>query len=579
MYTSLITHNYRILVLLLFTVVFLASYGIVQAANLTVAPATGVYTVGQTFTIQVRLNTQGQTVNAAEGTLSFDSSQLRVLSVAKGSTFSLWTSDPSFSNTDGTITFSGGTPSGYSGSNGMVITATMQARTAGSPRLRMSNGAVLAADGRGTNILSTMNGASYTVSAAASTPEPEVVEYVAPANTPGAPTIESATHPDSQAWYQADIAELSWSLPADISAVRTLLDSNPNAIPSRVYEDPISSITLEDLEEGVQYFHLQFQNADGWGRVAHYRLAVDTEAPSDLELRLAEGETASNPTPVIQASVTEDTSTVRRYLVKIGDDEPFEYIDETGSSTIPLPRLQPGYHVVTVEAFDAAGNSTIATMSHTVEAFSAPQFTDVPDTISDRVIPVIKGETSPRSEVTVMIARVGSDATEYSVVSDDDGQFTVIPEGRFATGVYELTASAVDEDGAQSELSEPVRIAVQEPNMIRIGSLVLGIMSVVVPLMALVVLSGLGLVYLIMRMRRWRAGVSKEAHEAATIAHEEFAALATVLAENKTKLEKSRKTKKLTKNESAMITALEQKLAEAKERIQKEVADVEDSVE
>lgn len=80
-------------------------------------------------------------------------------------------------------------------------------------------------------------------------------------------------------------------------------------------------------------------------------------------------------------------------------------------------------------------------------------------------------------------------------------------------------------------------------------------------------------------MRRWRAGVSKEAHEAATIAHEEFAALATVLAENKTKLEKSRKTKKLTKNESAMITALEQKLAEAKERIQKEVADVEDSVE
>lgn len=565
---------YRLGAIVLLVVGFLFSYTIVYAATMSVAPATGVYTVGQTFSIQIRLNTAGKTINAAEGTLSFNPNELSVINVSKGSTFNLWTSDPSFSNSAGTISFSGGTPTGYTGTNGVVITATMQAKVAGSPRVRMTNGAVLAADGRGTNILTNMSGGSYTVSAPATTPTPEVVEYVAPANTPSAPQITSSTHNDPEGWYQSSSAELNWNLPADITAVRTLLDNSPNTIPSRVYENPISSIVLSDLEEGVQYFHLQFKNADGWGRVSHYRLAVDTKAPADFTVELAEGEVATNPEPHIQARFTEETSTVRRYLVKVDDAEPFEYIDETGSSTIQLPPLKAGYHIITVEAFDSAGNSAIATISHTVEAFAAPQFIDVPTTISERVIPVIKGMTAPRSEVVVNIGQPGTAGEIHTVTSDDEGLFTVIPNGRFETGVYELTAQATDEFGAQSEVSEAVRMAVQEPNMIRIGALVLSVMSVIVPLAALVILSGIAVFVLFARLRRWRRGISRESHEAVAVTALELTALSDVLQKQKAALEKSRKTKKLTKNEAALITALEKKIAEAKQRITKEVEDV-----
>jgi len=49
--------------------------------------------------------------------------------------------------------------------------------------------------------------------------------------------------------------------------MRTLLDESPSTIPTKVYETPIHGITLEDLPQGVSYFHIQFRNSDGWGMI------------------------------------------------------------------------------------------------------------------------------------------------------------------------------------------------------------------------------------------------------------------------------------------------------------------------
>ena len=94
---------------------FFCTAALAEAATLSVSPGTGVYTAGQTFTVRVVVNTAGANINAAEGTLSFKPEELSVVSVAKGSIFNLWTADPSFSNSAGTVTFSGGTPTGYTG--------------------------------------------------------------------------------------------------------------------------------------------------------------------------------------------------------------------------------------------------------------------------------------------------------------------------------------------------------------------------------------------------------------------------------------------------------------------------------
>jgi len=568
--------NYKRAVFLLTLALFFLGATFVDAATLRLTPATGVYQAGSTFTAQVQVLPGSGPINAAEGTLSFNTNELSVVAVNRtNSIFNLWVAEPTFSNTAGTISFSGGVPSGYTGRVGSVLSVTFRAINAGSPRVSFTNGSVLANDGRGTNVLTAMNGGTFTIQAASAAPEPErIIEYVAPANTPGAPQITSQTHADPTGWHNNKTAQLQWQLPAGVTEVRTLLNQSPTSIPTRVYEDPISSITLEDLPEGESYFHLQFRNADGWGRVTHYRLAVDTGVPTNFVITAAEDNDTSSPEQTLQLQIDDETSSVRRFFIKIDADEPYEYIDEAGTGLVQLPALAPGYHTVIIEAFDQAGNSVIDTFSFTILAFEKPVFFEVPSEMSGDVIPVIKGLTRPMSEVSIFFRRVGAEPNVYVVQSDEMGEFTFIPEGQLFTGVYEITAQSVDQNGAQSEVSDIKRIAVQEPGYIRFGNQMVDAMSIIVPLTLLTLLLFLGVWYVFFLLRRFKGAVRVESKEALDILHREFSTLQSELRTQEAALQNARKTHKLSKAEADTIKAIDLALQRSQRAVEKEIQDV-----
>lgn len=549
-----------------------------DAASLRLSPSTGVYQAGSTFTARVQVVTGGDPINAAEGTLSFNPNELTVVSANRsGSIFNLWVTEPTFSNSAGTISFSGGVPTGYSGNVGNVLSVTFRAKNAGSPRVSFTNGSVLANDGRGTNVLTAMNGGTFTIQAASAAPEPErIVEYVPPANTPAAPKITSATHADPEGWYATNTAVLSWSVPSGVTAVRTLLDSSPTTIPTKVYESPLRTITLSDLDEGVSYFHVQFKNADGWGKVTHYRLAVDTEAPTAFKIQSAEGQDSASPEQVLQLKAEDKTSDVVRYSVKLDAEEPYEYLDETASGTLQLPALDPGYHTVIIEAFDQAGNSIISTYSLTIESFDRPIFTEVPTEMSGDVIPVIKGLTRSGADVTIFFTRLGSETNTYQLKANEAGEFTFIPEGALYSGVYEVSAEATDQYGARSDVSEVSRIAVQEPGYIQLGNQVVNVMSILVPLVLMTLLLFFGIWYLFFVFRRFKGVVGRESGEALDILHREFSNLQQILRNQESALQKSRKTKRLTKAEAAMIETFDRALQNSQRAVEKEIEDVND---
>ena len=548
---------------------------VAQAATLSLSPDTGVYTSNNTFSVAVRVNTQGAEINAAEGTLSFNPRELAVVSLNRsGSIFNLWVADPSYSNAAGTISFSGGSPAGYTGSAGTVMRITFRSLGSGPARVSFTDGSVLANDGQGTNILSTMSGGTYTIQAPSAAPEPEVIEYVAPPNTPAAPVIESATHPSQDGWYTTTTAELRWELPSGITAVRTLLDENPTSVPTKLYEEPIDTISLTDLPEGESYFHLQFRNADGWGRVTHYRLAVDRTEPDVVRVSQATSSDPADPAQVLEVVAYDALSTMAEAVVKINDGEPQRYDLQQGTTTLTLPSLPPGYHTVFLEARDAAGNSQIVTHSFTITAFEKPAFTEYPTELNEQVIPVIRGLTKPNATVDVIFRRVGGEPTVYTVQSNAEGVFTFIPERTLRSGVYEISAQATTESGAQSEVSNVVRLAVQEPRYIRIGSMVISALSIVIPLLALVA----GLLFLVwytlIYFRRFRRRVRVESVEALEILRREFSELQAIVREHETAMQKARKNNKLTKAEQAMIEALDRSLQESQETVEKEIRDV-----
>ncbi len=585
-YSFLTKHCARLAKGIFIGIAFFGGALFVHAASLSVSPSSGVYTAGQVFSANVTVNTNGASVNAADGTLTYNPSEITVLGVSKGSIFNLWTADPSFSNGAGTITFSGGSPTGYTGSNGTVISVTFKASSAGSPKVSFSKGSVLAADGRGTNVLTTMNGGAFTIGAKTVASEPEkIIEYVPPANTPSAPQVTSSTHPDATKWYNIKTAELSWKSDGTIVAVRTLLDKNATAIPTKVYDSPISHISLPDLEEGVQYFHVQLKNKDGWGKVTHYRLAIDSQKPTSFDIALKEGSDLSSPVTTLKLVAVDSVSKVKRFKIQQDGKDPYEYIDTHGSSTVALQSLQPGHHTVIIEAFDEASNSIISTFAFDISAFDKPQFTEYPHEINEQVIPVIKGTTRPNAKVKVSIGVIGLGATAYAqaktteVQSDAQGTFIFIPDGKLSLGVYELIAVAVDQYGAQSAPSDAIRVAVQQPGYLQIGSMLVSVLSVVIPLIALCTLLVLGVWFLLFRIRRFRKGVTREAKEALAMLTSEFAHLRSELATQKSHIEDSRKTNKLTKAESELFDTLTEALKASEKRVEKEIVDVEDLVE
>lgn len=555
--------------------------GSAEAATLKVSPSTGVYTAGTAFSVSVVLNTEGKSVNAADGQLSFNPRELSVVGVSRGaSIFNLWTEEPTFSNAAGTISFGGGSPSGYKGAAGTIISVTFKPLAAGTPKVTFKSGSVLAADGMGTNVLTSMNGGTFTIAAKGETPAPE---YIPPANTPAAPKIISETHPDTSVWYKEKNATLSWTVPAGVTAVRMLLDETSGTVPTKVYDEPLTKKNLEDLSEGISYFHLQFKNADGWGRISEYALRVDTEAPKNFTIT-EEAPDANNPNKVLLFAF-DDASPVREYKIQIDGKEPIIFKDTESTKKYTLESLMPGYHTISVEAFDSAGNTAVASYTLTIEAFEKPIFTDFPTRINTEVIPAIKGKTRPNATVAIEVMRASDntivsvaegsdDKNPYVVQSNEAGEFTFIPDSTFDTGVYTITAVARDAFGSVSEKSDPIKIIVEVPGYVAAGTVVINFLSVLVPIVALLIVLIFGSWYLWHRLVLWKRKVRKETLEAEERLTLEFTGIVKNLDASIAELKESRKGK-LTKAETALIERIESDLKSAQSKIGKEIEDIE----
>ncbi len=149
-------------------------------------PAGGTYEIGQKFTVEIAVNTHGSAINAAEGTVLFPTDRIKVLSISTaGSILKFWVQDPAFSNTDGTITWSGGLPTpGYAGDSGKLFTVIFQAVNAGSAKVANGNGSILANDGKGTNIYFMGSEPTFTIMPATKTIAPSAQKSTSASSKP-----------------------------------------------------------------------------------------------------------------------------------------------------------------------------------------------------------------------------------------------------------------------------------------------------------------------------------------------------------------------------------------------------------
>lgn len=144
--------------------------GAAHAAELSITPPLGPVRAGDTFTVNVLLNTGVDSANAVEGRISA-SANLKILRAdTHASVVSLWAEAPAVSGN--TVHFAGVIPGGYKGTlspdwvgyrPGAVLTLILTARNEGAASVSLSEATVLANDGQGTPLSVKAYGVDFSV--------------------------------------------------------------------------------------------------------------------------------------------------------------------------------------------------------------------------------------------------------------------------------------------------------------------------------------------------------------------------------------------------------------------------------
>jgi len=348
---------------------FLSPWHSSSAATLYLSGASVQAISDQTFTLILGLNAQGQPINAAQGLVTFDNQKVSVVSISKStSIFNLWTSEPAFSNAEGTINFEGGLPSpGYSGSGGTVLSLTFRARptsTASSTNITITSGEILANDGVGTNVLTSLGRTIVTInpsSGPTSTNQPVV--------TPSSdrPQVTSVTHPSENNWYSNNNPTFSWALPQGVTGVSYLVTDTPTSNPGPSSDGIIDKISIPGISDGTNYFHVKFRRNGVWTEITHYQFNVDVVPPQTFTINSI---TTPGSSPEILFKADDSTSGLDHYEVKI-DSGVWETIDLNQANKSYTPTfIKPGTQTVYVKAVDKAGNETIESISLDVASFA-----------------------------------------------------------------------------------------------------------------------------------------------------------------------------------------------------------------
>lgn len=481
-----------------------------NAATLILVPEKKNVEIGETFFVDVRIDTEGESINAAQGTIRFPTNLLEATTIgSSGSIFGFWIDEPSFSNDTGVAGFIGGTPKGVSGGSLHVLRLTLRAKATGSAEFLLSNAAITASDGEGTNVLTRAGGTVVLIgTGGTSAPPPTVPEVpilvpsttttttipptpkvqtvppapapivrpravirqaVPSANLPGMPVVSVPFYPDSSQWYgHLGEAIVLWDVPEDVTGVAVVLDQSPNTTPTVAEKTLMNGKSFGKMTEGVWYIHTRFRNNKGWGAVAHYKISLDTTPPASFELSV-DSSVSDNPSPRVTLVAFDALSGVSYAAFHVDGEE----VLRSTTTTVDLPPQTPGIHTILVQVVDHAGNSVEDDIQVEVLPLQTPLIEFISRSIDQEELLFASGKAAAGSTVDARVTNAsGSEFFRGSVQADSSGGWRITSDHALAPGEYLFTVMARDDRGAVSYPSRAEPFRVRPKTVVSFGGLI-----------------------------------------------------------------------------------------------------------
>lgn len=436
-------------------------------ATLYFSPSSANLKPNQTWSVKVMVNTTESTA-AIKYTVLFPSNVLSAVNASCGSTFSTPVSTNIANGSVSGDCAALGQGNAYKGGAGHVATINFKAKSSGSGALSFGASTVVRNGGDFGNMYT--GGGSANVSIVApvqpsggSSPKPTATpqpssgggQSSTPAPTPppntgvAAPAISSSTHPDQSKWYKERKIEFNWNSGGD--GFNYALDSSADTQLPNSVRDTTTSYSHTVDKDGVYYLHVRRKSGNDWSGTAHYRVQIDSEAPTDVEIRV-DPKSPMTVLPKITMKATDTASGIDRYEVKIGDGD----WQKVGSGYKPKT-LTSGKHVIAGRAYDRAGNMAEVEREIDIVPLASPEL--IAPKAGILMLGesfVVEGKAVPNTTVEIYI----NDELKETVKSDEEGYFVSTEEYRLFPGNYTVAARAANGDGITSPMSESVMVTI-----------------------------------------------------------------------------------------------------------------------
>jgi hypothetical protein len=261
---------------------------------------------------------------------------------------------------------------------------------------------------------------------------------------------------------------MKWVNPENTLRVMTALTNIPTSRGTRAFVPPIQERRLSDLDDGIGYFHVTQEFADGTDRTMHYKLMIDSVPPSLLDVREESTREPKDPNVTFFVNATDTLSGIERVDFSVDGAAPDSWRD-IASRKYSLAGVTFGDHTLRAVAYDRAGNSIEKTVEFSVEPLPPPTivFEGTPYSEGDTV--QASGTALAATTLRVYFSSDGIEPFVESVQVESDGTFEFESRLTLKPGTYLVSADIVDEDGATSE-----RIAEEE---ISVGTTIRGTIS------------------------------------------------------------------------------------------------------
>ena len=181
---------------------------------------------------------------------------------------------------------------------------------------------------------------------------------------------------------------------------------------------------------------------------------------------------------------------------------------------------------VFVKAVDKAGNSLTDSVDFIIEPLVPPTLSGFPDEITEGSLLTVEGKTVyGSSQIKLFIKKEGEEASTYTIDADKNGFFTSVVDKKFTEGDFTAWAQVIDSRGAHSGDSEKAKFKVTSAGFFKIGSMVIGYLSVIFTLLLLCIAILLLLLFAWKKITEQKRNLRQETSEAHVALTRAFATL------------------------------------------------------